>query len=136
MSASTGEIFKLKARAFLTLRIFIDDERMPSDVTWMNSIDYTKETWFVARTSHDVFDIIKNHYIGDERIIISFDHDLQQFDEYGKEVTGYDILKSIINMHMDKKISDIPDCYFHTKNPVGKKNMEEYYRSYIDLVRL
>lgn len=60
-----------------------------------------------------------------EDVVISFDHDLQDFEENGAERTWYTCLKLIIMCCLDGV--DIPPCYFHTQNIIGKKNMAKYY---------
>ena len=62
--------------------------------------------------------------------MFSFDHDLQDFNAEGVEVTGYGCLKWMLNKCLDMSIK-IPKCYFHTQNPIGKENMEALYKSYL-----
>ena len=105
--------------------IFLDDERNPEDVTWIN---YPKNIdWFVVRTMSDFLFTIYNT---NEKYCISFDHDICDYDISGKENTGYDCLKCLIDycLHENKLM---PKCYFHTKNIVGLQNMKQYYENFI-----
>lgn len=51
--------------------------------------------------------------------LISFDHDLGSDD-----ITGYDVVKYIVEKHIDVK-----NVQFHTSNMVGFKNMYGYFLS-------
>ena len=67
---------------------------------------------------------------------ISFDHDLGK-----NEPTGYDIAKWLVEVDMgrNKKILDRAafhpdfDFYVHSKNPVGKANIEAYLNNYFKM---
>jgi hypothetical protein len=100
------------------MKLFIDDIRQPSDVG-LNNLD-----WVVVKSYHQAM-IMIHDYAPQE---ISFDHDLG-FDE-----TGYDIAKELVQLDMDdnKYISDNFVFNVHSANPVGKKNIEEYLKSYIE----
>ncbi|MEG0868870.1 MAG: hypothetical protein RSD49_06710 [Hafnia sp.] len=102
--------------------IFLDDERFPVNATWMT---YPEDIqWVVVRThaafTHEVAKLI------DQPLIISFDHDLMDFDADGREYTGYDGVKWLVDLCMDQD-RPLPLCVFHTQNPVGRQNMESYY---------
>lgn len=103
--------------------LFLDDERIPSDVTW---ISLPKTYWFVC---HD-FDWFKFSVTeGGMPKFVSFDHDLQDFDKNtGEEYTGMTCLKWLVEYCMDNNLN-IPICFFHTQNPIGKINMETYYNN-------
>lgn len=110
----------------MTTLIFLDDERYPKDVTWMD-VDYSQfRDVRIVRTYNQFCDFISNCNIHD--VVISFDHDLQDFNSDGKEWTGYDCLKYLVDLCLDVEWK-IPVCYFHTQNVVGKKNMESYYQN-------
>lgn len=101
--------------------LFLDDERVPADVTWMS---YPAEALFtVVRNSAQFFDELFRQ----EFDIVSFDHDIQEFVK-GNEVTGYHILKELVDICLQNDVV-IPQCVFHTQNPIGKKNMECYYQN-------
>ena len=110
--------------------IFLDDERNPEDVTW---VEYPENIdWAVVRTSADFFCALNNLDPG----YISFDHDIQEFFKTPpyeqEETTGYDILKRMIDTYLLYNLSyTFPKCFFHTQNPVGKQNMECYYQNFL-----
>lgn len=115
--------------AYAVHLLFLDDERKSSQVTWMGS-DCTAlykgalvET--TARGYNDFEAAFLNLlYLGDQ-LVISFDHDLMCFVD-GKEKTGYDCLKLVVETCFDMKVA-IPHCIFHTMNPIGRENMQAYY---------
>ena len=49
---------------------------------------------------------------------ISFDHDL------GTERTGYDVAKKMEELVITGSI-EMPDCYIHSANPVGRKRIQQ-----------
>jgi len=111
--------------------IFLDDERSPIDVTW---IDYRhlfgKCKFKVVNNSKDFrYQLYSRHIRNSlQDVVFSFDHDIQCFDDNGLEDTGYDCLKMLIDLCLHGGIK-IPECVFHTKNIVGKANMEAYYQN-------
>lgn len=108
--------------------LFLDDERIPGDVTW---IQYPESVeWVVVRTFVDFVEFIDSRPLPD---VISFDHDLQDFGIYGLEKTGYDCLKFLIDFCLQNGYN-LPVCYFHTQNVVGKENMWAYYNNFLDFM--
>ena len=73
------------------------------------------------------------------KVYISFDHDIQDFNN-GVERTGYTCVKFLCDYLQSGKIYngtfmvDI-DCYFHTQNPIGKKNMETYWNNFVKVYK-
>lgn len=104
---------------------FLDDERVVEDVTWLLLPDDVEWVCF-ARPEDMMFAVINTPL--DAIGCYSFDHDLQSF-KGGVEQTGYDVLKWLLGFYMDRKVK-IPPTFFHTQNPVGKKNMESYLENY------
>ena len=107
--------------------IFLDDERNPEDVKWVKypaNVD-----WCVVRRMSDFTSILSTKGKFPDDMMISFDHDLQDFT-HGEENTGYDCLKWLINYCIDNGCR-MPKCYFHTMNPVGKANMENLYNNFV-----
>ena len=110
----------------MTTVIFLDDERSPSQVKW---VDYGINPEFKCFTSYPSFvDSVIWHIENNKEILVSFDHDIQQEDWDGNEVTGYHCLQIIVRECFNRKLP-LPDCVFHTKNPIGKENMEVYYQN-------
>ena len=119
----------------MTWNLFIDDERMPADVTWAPweiQEKYRNEEWVIARNGMEATYAIAEH--GSFPSYISFDHDLGDKDE-GE--TGYDYAKRLVDMDMDNnfpryKFSKDFDYYVHSKNPVGKANIEGLLNNYLE----
>lgn len=108
--------------------LFLDDERNPEDVTWITYPDNI-EWYCLTRMNDFMFCIMES----DDVDYISFDHDLQDFDLYGGENTGYDCLKWLLNYCIDNN-KNIPMCFFHSQNVVGKENMQSYYNNFIKFI--
>lgn len=100
--------------------LFLDDERASADVTW---VVYPQDVeWVVVRNSDEFFQQLQVL----APVVVSFDHDIQEFHR-GEETTGYNILKEMIDIYLG--VAELPQCFFHTQNPIGKKNMECYYEN-------
>ena len=108
--------------------LFLDDERNPEDVTWIQYPDDIE--WYVfSRYTDFIFAYLNLYESSDlESTIVSFDHDIQDSNLLGREVTGYDCLKFLVEFCIEKGVA-IPKYYFHTMNPVGKSNMEHYHNN-------
>ena len=111
--------------------LFIDDERFPQDVTW---IQYPENVeWTIVRSFQD-FNLELAHGDNDYQIY-SFDHDIQSYIN-GREYTGYDCLKCLLNIEtMVGNKLDNTQFFFHSQNVVGKKNMESYYQNYVKFMK-
>lgn len=73
-------------------------------------------------------------------LYISFDHDISCYDETGQEITGYDALKWFVQVLMNNpfKSEFIRDCItinVHSANPIGRKNIEAYWQSFIKNIK-
>lgn len=110
--------------------IFLDDERIPADVTWTK---LPKSNAQVVRTPND-FKLSFIESLDSDSVLISFDHDIQSFIN-GDEITGYDCLKWMVDYIIDHNISiNKIQCIFHTQNPVGKANMEGYWNNFVRIM--
>ena len=108
----------------MTWNLFIDDERYPTDVTWGNEEFYSKFPWTIARTLNEVQHLVS---LNGFPKFISFDHDLGT-----GEPTGHDIAKWLVNYDLDN--NNMPDnfkYFVHSRNPVGKANIEGLLTSYL-----
>lgn len=105
----------------ITKRIFLDDLR---DCKYDNPCT-------TIRTYNDLVDHVFRHGLPE---FISFDHDLADFDENGKERTGHDVAKFLIEYMMDNNIQVRFDYVVHSANPVGKHNIESYLENYFDFI--
>ena len=107
--------------------LFLDDERVPQDVTWINypeSID-----WTVVRSYDEFF----HEFYRETFRVFSFDHDIQDFNHRGVELTGYIVLKAMLDTFLTTHhgLFTFPEqVFFHTKNPIGKENMEAYWNNF------
>lgn len=116
--------------------IFLDDERYPKDVTW---VDLPLVEWTIVRSYNDFVKLIEQNGLPAS---VSFDHDLADehyrayieslqaaspeerrinYDEL-KEKTGYDCAKYLADYCIDKRCQ-IPVYYVHTMNPIGRGNI-------------
>lgn len=141
------------------MKLFIDDERQPKDVTW---VQYESvggiEGFEVIRDAETFVDFMQKVKAGNLPKVVSFDHDLQL--EYGSEdevpecivdfadyheisnrweVTGKTMLEFMIDRLLDLfdaaeiDADDIEgiQVYFHTQNPIGRKNMEALWNGFV-----
>lgn len=102
--------------------LFLDDERFPTDVTWVTypvGSDFT-----IVRSYEEFIEAVQK----DTYDIISFDHDL------GAGKTGYDCMKKLCEVHA-VLLQELPMAIMHSKNPVGVKNMAECYLGFQEYVR-
>lgn len=114
----------------MTWNLFIDDERTVSDVTWFPprfAYKYKGQVWLLAKTYSEALELV--HTFGMPSFI-SFDHDLGE-DSH----SGYEIAKELVDIDLrttdpDYKFPVNFDIFVHSKNPVGKKNIEHYFLSY------
>ena len=116
--------------------VFLDDERNPEDVTWLDYPDNIE--WIVVRTYKEFVKLIDT--LDDVRdCLFSFDHDIQDFtntvSNSTKEYTGLDCLRyleqKLIDTQIDSNVIDNPIVYAHTKNIVGQKNMNDEYTGFL-----
>lgn len=108
---------------------FLDDERNPSDVTWMAYPDGIE--WTVCRTIQDLIMSLASSG-GFPGAYISLDHDL------GAPETGMDAVKAIVGIALeaaDMKASDLPTIVVHSKNPIGAENIESYWVNYVKFMK-
>jgi len=102
--------------------LFLDDERNPTDVTWLTyavGIEWTVVRTFEAFTQALLLP-------GASFDLISFDHDLQDFTASGQELTGYTCFKWMYERCLDG-LMGLPECVVHSKNGVGGENIALHY---------
>lgn len=127
--------------------LFLDDIRVPGDVTWMyigTGKEYNKSRgapWNIVRSFREAVDWVNKNGFPN---VISFDHDLG-YEEYDttesgmvvvtkatEEKSGYDFAKWLIEQDMDMNI--MPDDFtftVHSKNPAGARNIQLLLDNYI-----
>ena len=105
------------------MKLYLDDIRYPSQ-TYPNDSD-----WLLCRNAEMFKNAFEN--MKTEFTLISFDHDINDYDKNGVEITGYDCLKWLCDYIQDNEL-DISNLKlnFHTANPVGKENMQTYWQNF------
>jgi hypothetical protein len=112
------------------LAIFLDDERNTQFVE--NKIpDFDRYDWVVIRNYFEFVDFVDKNI--QEIELISFDHDIDSFDDSGKEWNGKDAADYLLDVCIDNSI-DLPDFIVHSMNPIGKRNIIGLYKNYLDKV--
>ena len=105
------------------VKLYLDDIRNP------HQSGYQDNEWIVCRNDKT----FKDMFTSFDNIIthISFDNDIDSYDENDNEVTGYDCLKYLCNYVLDNNldISNL-EIRFHTANPVGRVNMASYWNNF------
>lgn len=105
--------------------LFLDDERNPQEVTWVNYPENIE--WTVVRSFSEFVKAVSTQGFN----IISFDHDLQDFSK-GAEMTGYDCLKYYCNFLLYVEDCFLPQVVVHSMNPIGKVNILTYWKNYLE----
>lgn len=114
----------------MTWKLFLDDERVPTDAKWMPGdiqAMYRDEQWEIARTHLEVMALIELY--GTIPEFVSFDHDLGDFTNGdGVKVARYLI---DLDMYTDIKFPKQFQFVVHSRNPVGKANIEGLLNGYL-----
>lgn len=97
----------------MTWKLFLDDERFPPD---------DGGNWVICR---NVTEAIEYCSILGLPNFISFDHDLGK-----REFNGLQFAKWLVEHCLNNDIN-LPECYVHSQNPVGKKNIEEHLNCFL-----
>lgn len=108
--------------------LFLDDERIPQDVTW---VEYPAAIeWKVVRTYDEFVAALTED--GADFALISFDHDLQDFDSSGVERTGYTCMKWMSERALDTDTPPPAIFHVHSKNGPGGGNIRSLYSNLLD----
>jgi CheY-like chemotaxis protein len=114
--------------------LFLDDERMPKDVTWLliGGVGSWGADWKIVRSYDEAIAWVTEHGFPD---VISFDHDLgllHYANDYSDGKTGYDFTKWLVEYDMDTNTMP-EDFHFtvHSKNPIGSENIRTLLENYI-----
>ena len=111
--------------------IYLDDIRTPrADHPWEICRNYFE--FKLAFITWIEMILEPNHQL--EELYISFDHDIDSYDKDGNELTGYSALKWMINHLIEIKrplLANLISVNVHSANPVGKKNIEAYWESFL-----
>ena len=107
--------------------LFLDDERVPQDITWINYPENVE--WVVVRSCDEfMYEFHRSDFK-----VFSFDHDIQGGNHRGVELTGYTALKAMVYIFMTTPhgLYTFPEqVFFHTQNPIGKENMKSYWNNF------
>jgi len=96
----------------MTYRMFLDDERDPPE---------DGQDWLVFRSSSHAVAFMLLRGIPN---YVSFDHDL------GGDDTSLNAIEWMIAVLVENKKKRFFDFYVHSQNPIGKKNIEDYFKSF------
>ena len=142
----------------MSYKLFLDDERCPGDVTW---VEMESGPFVVVRDYQEFISTIIQEGIPD---YVTFDHDLadmhyqvgdmenQNSDpyttfvldtdsetqglnvtfNYGPEKTGYDCAKWLVNHCVNRHVC-FPRFNVHSLNPVGSKRISDYIQNAINV---
>ena len=114
--------------------LFLDDERMPKDVTWVRigNVGHWGADWQIVRSLQEAKDwVLKNGFPD----VISFDHDLgldHYSGNYSDKTTGFDFAKWLVEYDMDTNTMPSNFAFtVHSMNPVGVQNIRSLLDNYI-----
>ena len=108
------------------MAVFLDDER---DINFIgHKIRLQDYNWVVIRNYFDFLDFV------DENLqnisLVSFDHDINSFDEGNLEWTGRDAARYLQQSCQDNDCL-FPDFLVHSMNNIGKQNIISDIKNYI-----
>lgn len=114
--------------------LFLDDERMPKDVTWLliGGVGHWGADWQIVRSLQEAKEWVLQNGFPD---VISFDHDLGEDHYYGNYddgATGYHFAKWLVEYDMDTK--SMPENFkytVHSLNPTGAENIRGLLEGYL-----
>ena len=108
--------------------IFLDDERVIQDVTWLDYSQWSGAYVISQSSASRLISYIKHYgkYFDWENTLFSLYHDLQDFDGE-EESTGYTFIKWLVDFMVENEISlKFLNVVVHSQNPIGKENIEKY----------
>lgn len=114
--------------------LFLDDERMPADVTWalIGGVGPWGAEWNIVRSMDEASQWVKDNGFPN---VISFDHDLglmHYAHDYSDGKTGYDFAKWLIEYDMDTNTMPADFSFtVHSKNPIGSENIRTVLSNYL-----
>ena len=120
----------------MSYHLFLDDDRQPKDVKWLDLPPYS---WVVVKSYAEFVKTIMEKGIP---TTVSFDHDLadEHYAEYSAahdqnsesfgtiryellhEKTGMDCARWLAHLCVERKVP-VPPYYIHTLNPIGRQNI-------------
>ena len=108
--------------------LFLDDERYPEEVFWVNfSYNKVHDDVTIVRDA----DSFKQEVLHNKFDCISFDNDIQD------SVEGKHLLDLLIFLYVDNKIDWFPSkVILHTMNNIAKDQMKTYIKCFSDTYNL
>jgi hypothetical protein len=114
----------------MSYRLFLDDERMPKQVTWVN---LPLGPWVIVRDYDEFVKCIMTNGLPE---FVTFDHDLaiehyipEVKEEEYTEKTGMDCAKWLVDYCLDNG-SKLPNFEVHSKNPAGAANIRSLLQNF------
>ncbi len=122
--------------------LFLDDERVPTDVTW---VIIGQHDWEIVRSFDEAVEWVKANGYPD---VVSFDHDLgyegTTIADSGLVIvtnsteskSGYDFAKWLVEYDMETlTMPEHFDYTVHSMNPVGARNIQVYLDNYVKRIK-
>lgn len=119
----------MTVKSDIPFNLFLDDERVPSDVTWVQLPDVE---WKIVRSYNQFVQYIQIH---GAPALIAFDmdlgfEDLEDPTENDPETifterNGYDCAKWLVGYCLEHHVK-LPEYIIHSCNPVQKENAAKY----------
>ena len=105
--------------------LFLDDERIPSDVFWRAlPVPQEDQEWVIVRSPQAFMDHIQTHGLP---LFVTFDHDLQDQSEI--EVKGVQCAQWLVDYCLDNNMR-LPAFEVHSKNGEGEKNIRSLLENF------
>jgi hypothetical protein len=107
--------------------IFLDDMRVPSDVTWVELP--TGVEWKVVRNFKEFAALLDS--LEEPPTFIAFDHDLADnhyppHNDFSGEKTGYECAKYLVEVMLCNDWKEVPPYAVHSMNIIGKQRIHKY----------
>lgn len=97
--------------------LFLDDERFPEQVTW---VDLPKHKYTIVRNYNEFIRTVETNGLP---VFVSFDNDL------GEQKEGYDCAKWLVNYCLDNSLN-FPTYTVHSKNPIASERISSIIENY------
>lgn len=115
--------------------LFLDDERLPHRVTWVN---LPNGPWTMVRSYKEFCECVTKNGLPH---FVTFDHDLSVEDQNKnpatmqfKEKTGMDCAKWLVEYCINNNLR-FPDYEVHSMNIIGKMNIKSYIESFKNTIK-
>jgi hypothetical protein len=107
------------------MHIFLDDERMPGDVTWLH---LPSAEWTIVRNYEEFVTLLKS--LEEAPKFVAFDHDLAAAHYLGdfsnpNEKTGLHCARALFDIALEKGWN-MPKWTTHSLNPSGRENINGF----------